>query len=120
MDHKRPTKRSQKKECDKFDKVCIERDKGRPRKTKPPERKYGPPAGRKEEKKVPRGISHKITTPEGQFEIWKGESGQKSTFTEREAMRILWRKKNIGVKPKNRKRLTDKEVEDIRKRLNLK
>lgn len=117
MDHKRP---KLKEECKPFDKVCIDRAKGRTRKTKPPERKYGPPAGRKEEKKVPRGISHKVTTPEGTFEIWKGTTGKKSTFQEREALRKAWRKKNIGVKPKERKPLTDKEVDELRKKLNLK
>ncbi len=127
MDHKRPTKRSQKKECDKFDKECVDKAKGGiVFKKKTEKRKFLPPAGKTTPatetatKKPGRAVEHKMTRGGKTVVYWKGTATKKSTFAEREAMRSAWRTKNKGVSDKDSKPLTDAEVKELRKKLNLK
>jgi len=127
MVHKTPSKRSQKEECKPFDKKCVERAKSRiALKQMPPKRKFAPPAGKKvpstetATKQPGRAVEHKMTRGGKTVTYWKGSATKKSTFAEREAMRAAWRSKNKGVSDKKAKPLTDKEVEELRKKMNLK
>lgn len=117
MDHKRP---KLKKECKPFDKVCIDRAKSFTNKKKGKSREFKPAAGKIVTPEKERAVEHKMTEGGKTFIYWKGTAKKKSTFPEREAMRAAWRKKNKGVADKDKKRLTDAEVQELRKKLNLK